>query len=405
MLLFSKATDIRQIKGTNNFELVNLFTGKCFKVDMSTLELLRACQGYTNQRELQSKLISIGYNNSEAVVIADKLLSSNILIEDNIDELIELKSYTNTLFGMKSFDFNRIQKSGICVIGVPFGNGNAVDNRCKDFPKHLRTFTFNHFGNKDLFVNIDDLNYNAISSNFDILNLKELINNNLINDCGDILHIFGEDNSSFYNRVYNTFNNIVYNYNNISISIGGDHSIIYPILKALCNYNSNFYIIHFDAHSDFRMSKLLEFYSHFNILNHANVINYCSKLPAIKGIYQIGIREPYIPKDKILHNLSIDIIRQNLNNLSNLLSFDLPIYISIDVDFFDPSIIQGTGSKLPNGAYLKESFMVFKHLIDNHKVLGIDIVEANHRIDQSSVTTNIVMQLILFIISLLKPNS
>lgn len=404
MLFLSKATEVSPIKDTNSFELVNLFSGKCFKVDLSTLKLLCACEGYTDKNDLQSKLMTIGYNYSEAISIATKLLSSNILIRDNINELIELKSYNHTLFGMKSFDMTHVPESSICVVGIPFGNGNAVDNRCKEFPKHIRNFTFNHFGNRDLFANIDNLNYNAISSSFNLQNLKRLIDTNLIHDCGDILHICGEDNSTFYNRVYNTFNTIIYNNHNITLSIGGDHSIIYPILKALCNYNSKFYLIQFDAHSDYRKSKLLDFYYHFNILNHANVINYCSKLSAINGIYQIGVREPFIPQNKLLHNISIDMIRQNLNELSHLLSFNLPIYISIDVDFFDPSIIQGTGSKLPCGAYLEEAFIILKHLISNHTVLGIDIVEANHRIDKSSMTTNIVMQLILFILSLLNPN-
>ena len=84
----------------------------------------------------------------------------------------------------------------------------------------------------------------------------------------------------------------------VPLAIGGDHSITYPILKSLSNNIPKFNVIHFDAHSDFRDSAIMDTYLNLNlsILNHANVMNYCTLLPQVNMIYQIGVREPFITK-------------------------------------------------------------------------------------------------------------
>lgn len=401
MVTLSDVLHIIPIPESDYFEITNMISGKCFKVDSSTLEVLYTCRTKTDKESIRERLLKIGYSINEANSFIEKMIYSNFLISENFDEIIEFNHYSHPLFGLKQSDIHKIENNSICIIGLPFGNGNFVDSRCKHFPKHIRNVTNNILGNKSILTNIDTFNFKAISDFFNFDNFKTLLCSNRVIDCGDLLYTTGEDSSTYCHRVFNLYNLHIFPNKNIPISIGGDHSITYPILKALDANHKSFDLIQFDAHSDFKSSQIMVHYQKFDILNHANVINYCVLLKNLTNIYQIGVREPFIAYHKKLHNISLTEVRERQDTWMSLVTSDRPLYISIDIDSFDPSIITGTASKLPNGIFYDEALQYLKELINHHTVLGIDIVEANHKLDTTEMTTHVVRNIILHIISLL----
>ena len=76
----------------------------------------------------------------------------------------------------------------------------------------------------------------------------------------------------------------------------------------------------------------------------------------------------------------------------------MPVYITFDIDFFDPSLAPGTANILPNGGDYDSTFTFLADVLGGAQILGIDIVEANPAIDirnkTSVLVNNLLMQLI-----------
>lgn len=405
MVTLSEAIHITPIPESDYFEITNMISGKCFKVDSPTLKVLYTCRNSSDKECIIYELLNVGYSINEANSFFNKMINSNFLLSEDPDKIFEFIHYSHSLFGLRQSDIHKIENNSICIIGLPFGNGNFVDSRCKHFPKHIRIFTNNILGNKSILENIDTFNFKAICEPFDFEKFKNLLCSDRVLDCGDLIYITGENNSTFYHRIFNLYNFHIFPNKNIPISIGGDHSITYPILKALDTNNKSFDLVQFDAHSDFKSSKVMVHYQKFEILNHANVINHCVLLKNLTNIYQIGVREPFVANHEKIHNISTNEARMQHDTWVSLVNSNRPLYISIDIDSFDPTFISGTASKLPNGIFYDEALLYLRELISHHPIIGIDIVEANHKLDQTGMTTHVVKNIILYIISLLSLNS
>ena len=159
------------------------------------------------------------------------------------------------------------------------------------------------------------------------------------------------------------------------ITIGGEHSISYPLFKAFKNFYPSTGVLHLDAHGDLRDQYEGSPY------NHACVLRRIASLNPI--IASIGVRA--ISKEEVEF---IDSTREKIKifyahqikNKSNWI-FEvishLPdeIYITLDVDVFDPSIIRATGTPEPGGLSWYEVLNLLKRIFSAKKVIGVDIVE------------------------------
>ncbi|MFT4297602.1 MAG: arginase family protein, partial [Candidatus Woesearchaeota archaeon] len=152
------------------------------------------------------------------------------------------------------------------------------------------------------------------------------------------------------------------------IAIGGDHSISIPIINSLSDDVS---IIIFDAHPDM-------FHSWNNSTeNHRCVAQRASSKHKvlIAGIRSMDKDEEEIIKNNSnvsiikMHEFFIDDFKSKLNNLAN------KVYISIDVDAFDSSLIRNTGTPEPGGLSWNEMINLLKIIFSEKQVIGADIVE------------------------------
>ena len=156
------------------------------------------------------------------------------------------------------------------------------------------------------------------------------------------------------------------------ISLGGDHSVTIGLVKGLEKQNEKFAVLQIDAHSDFRDSW------NGSRLNHACVMK---RLVESHEIVQVGIRsQDKDEKEVIANNKSIKTIyawEHSINKvkktLLNLKSDKL--YITIDVDGFDPSMISCTGTPEPGGVFWQQIIEILKLCFEMKTVIGTDIVE------------------------------
>ncbi len=155
--------------------------------------------------------------------------------------------------------------------------------------------------------------------------------------------------------------------------LGGEHLITYPIVKALKRHFEKFQIIHFDAHWDMR-----DTYEGMELC-HATVMNKVKSL-GIAKILHIGIRSG--TEEEFRSGTPI----QSIDSLKEQIDFDLPIYVTFDMDVLDPSLVPGVTTPEPGGLTFDE---IIEYLlsISGMEIIGADVVELAPDYDTSFVSS------------------
>ncbi|MGC8747628.1 MAG: agmatinase [Candidatus Kapaibacteriota bacterium] len=177
------------------------------------------------------------------------------------------------------------------------------------------------------------------------------------------------------------------------VSLGGEHTIAYPIIKAYYRKYPNMSILQFDAHSDLRMSYEDNPYSHACVM--ARVIEF---FPA-ENLVQIGIRalcreEASLIKEMNIKTFFASKIKKNEYGKDwvkkVVKSLNQQVYITFDVDFFDPSIMPSTGTPEPDGFLYTDAINIIREIIrSGRQIVGFDVVELapNNKIHHPDLTT------------------
>ncbi len=154
---------------------------------------------------------------------------------------------------------------------------------------------------------------------------------------------------------------------------GGEHLITYPILKALKKEFGNLQVVHFDAHCDLRDQYEGEKLSHATVMKRVKELD-------LGELYQIGIRSG--TREEFRELRPID----SPASLSSLLKRDVPVYLTFDMDAFDPSLVRGVTTPEPGGLTFREImeyFLLFKGM----NIVGADVVELAPDYDATFVSS------------------
>ncbi|HEY1406794.1 MAG TPA: agmatinase [Spirochaetota bacterium] len=165
------------------------------------------------------------------------------------------------------------------------------------------------------------------------------------------------------------------------LTLGGEHLITYPVFLAYAAHSTDFTILHLDAHADLREGYLGD------DLSHASVMNLCLK-KGLPKLIQYGIRSGSREEFEMRRTDARIVAAQTLSDIEKALSPGEKVYLSIDVDFFDPGFFPGTGTPEPGGYSYNEFLSVVKILEKrNVKLVGADIVELAPQIDSTGNST------------------
>jgi len=154
------------------------------------------------------------------------------------------------------------------------------------------------------------------------------------------------------------------------VIIGGNHTVSIGAIRAFSEYFDNLTVLQLDAHSDLRqVYEGSEF-------NHACAM---ARAREFSPIVQVGVRSmsaeelPFAEKDRIFysHELYYDksLYKKAIEKLTE------NVYITIDLDVFDPSIMPSTGTPEPGGPAYFELLHFIRDVIKNRNVVGFDVVE------------------------------
>jgi len=160
--------------------------------------------------------------------------------------------------------------------------------------------------------------------------------------------------------------------NKFIVSLGGEHSISFPIFRAFNDHFENLSVLQLDAHSDLRESYEDSIYSHAAVMRRIFELN--------RNIIQLGIRSQcieeaqFISEQKINTHFAYELSQSGFQE-TLIEPLKENVYLTIDVDFFDPSIMPSTGTPEPGGFLWYETLNFLKTVFIQRNVVGFDVVE------------------------------
>lgn len=171
-------------------------------------------------------------------------------------------------------------------------------------------------------------------------------------------------------KVQNSVDDLLKN-NKFVVVLGGEHTVSLGTIQAHTEFFSKITILHLDAHSDMRDSYEGDKYSHACIMARVKEIT--------KNIISVGIRSTdsselkNINKQNTFYASTIHHSKEWIKKVVRKLSEN--VYVSIDLDVFDPSIMPSTGTPEPGGLGWYDVLDLLEIVSKNNNIVGFDVVE------------------------------
>ncbi|NNE79652.1 MAG: agmatinase [Silicimonas sp.] len=278
-------------------------------------------------------------------------------------------------------DWNAID-ADVAVLGAPFDAGTQWRAGARFGPRAVREastlFSFGHAGAYD---HEDDRTY--LGSGVRIVDIGD----------ADIVHT---DTTQSHANIETGVRRILAA-NALPVVIGGDHSVNIPCIRAFEGHEP-FHILQIDAHLDFVDER------HGVRAGHGNPMRRAAEQPQVSSLTQVGIRnvsstarEGY--EDARAMGSDILSVRQartlGPSGVAARIPKDVPVYVTLDIDAFCPSIAPGTGTPSHGGFLYYEVLELLQNVARSHPIVGFDLVEVAPDYDRTGSTAILAAQIAL----------
>ena len=191
------------------------------------------------------------------------------------------------------------------------------------------------------------------------------------------------------------------------ISLGGDHTIALPLLRAVNHFHGPVALVHFDAHLDTWDTYFGAPYTHGTPFRRAAE----EKLFLDNASMHVGIRGPLYSRDDLDNDeeLGFKVVhcdefqKEGLDHVASRIKErvgDNPMYLSIDIDVLDPAHAPGTGTPEIAGISSRELLGVLREF-DGLNIISADVVEVSPAYDHAELTSLAAATIVYEIINLL----
>jgi len=278
---------------------------------------------------------------------------------------------------------DQVDHAGVAVLGVPFDAGVSYRSGARFGPHGIRA------GSKLLRPYHPALDVNP----WDV---------HQVVDAGDVVaHPF--DLVAAVGQVEAAARHLLTKADRI-VTIGGDHTIALPLLRAVAAQHGPIALVHFDAHLDTWDTYFGAPYTHGTPFRRAVE----EGLLDLDVSAHVGIRGPLYSAQDLIDDQKLgfaivstdDVARRGVDEALDRVRArvgDRPVYVSIDIDVLDPAHAPGTGTPEPGGLTTRELQMILRGLTDLNLVGG-DVVEVAPAYDHAELTTiaaaNVVYELL-----------
>jgi len=208
-----------------------------------------------------------------------------------------------------------------------------------------------------------------------------------IHDMGDLELPLGEKKVAL-NLIRNGLRKIL-SEKKFPILLGGDHLITLPVVEEVLKIHPKLHLLQIDAHADLREDYLGETHCHSTVMRR--VIDFLGE----GRLFHVGVRSGTEDEFKLVKKMKsiVSVDQSSLRSLVRRLK-NQPVYITLDLDVIDPSLLPGVGTPEPGGLTFHELLSLLKQLQHLH-VIGFDIVELTPDYDPtqiSSVTASVTLR-------------
>jgi len=191
------------------------------------------------------------------------------------------------------------------------------------------------------------------------------------------------------------------------IAVGGDHTVVLPMLRSVARHHGPVALIHFDAHLDTWDTYFDAPVTHGTVLRRA----FEEGLLAEDHSIHLGVRGPIYDRidlkedadfgfkairssdlDTLGVDAAVEQVRQRIG--------DTPVYLSVDIDVLDPAFAPGTGTPESGGLSSRELLAMLRRL-NGLNVVGADVVEVAPSYDHAEITTLAAATVVYDVVSLM----
>lgn len=162
------------------------------------------------------------------------------------------------------------------------------------------------------------------------------------------------------------------------MSLGGDHSITYPVVRAYSRKYPRLTVLHFDAHPD-----LYEVWDG-NRFSHACPFARIMEERLVSRLIQVGVRTMNPHQKSQTERFGVEVIEMRDLQPGKRITPDGPVYLSLDMDVLDPAFAPGVSHHEPGGFSTRELLTLLQNL--RKPLVGVDLVEFNPQRDPSGIT-------------------
>ena len=164
------------------------------------------------------------------------------------------------------------------------------------------------------------------------------------------------------------------------LMLGGEHSISSGAVAAVANQHPDLVLVQLDAHADLREEWLGARHS------HACAMRRCLEVLPSGDLLQLAIRSGTRDEFHELHSSGrrmddVQALRDAMAPWTGR-----PIYLTVDLDWFDPAVLPGTGTPEPGG-FLWRDFAAVVDVLRGHRLVAADVVELAPQLDSSGVSS------------------
>jgi arginase len=170
------------------------------------------------------------------------------------------------------------------------------------------------------------------------------------------------------------------------IALGGDHSITYPIMRAIARRHRAVTILHIDAHGDLYDEFEGDRFSHACPFARIMEEGLCERL------VQVGIRTLTPHQREQISRFGVDTIEMQHFAGGARPSLSGSVYVSIDIDGIDPAFAPGVSHREPGGLSVRDVLTMIQGLAG--PLVGADVVEFNPSQDLGGVTASVAAKIV-----------
>lgn len=275
-------------------------------------------------------------------------------------------------------DIEHIQ-ADIAILGVPFGMPYSVEGLAND-----QSLAPDHIRNWSTLTEVEmTLNHYDFDLGGTLLDGKEI----KVVDCGNVTSSLTDPYQHYENaeRVARA----VFASNATLITLGGDHGVPIPIMKALDVLEKDIVLVHIDAHLDWRDDINGEKNGYSSVIRRASELDHISSIHQI-GLRGIGSAKTEEVNDAIAHGCSITTAYQlhdmGMENVLESIPDNATYYLTIDADGIDPTIMPAVLAQTPGGLNWIQLHKLIHGLTKKGRVIGMDLVEITPSCDVGNIS-------------------